>query len=71
VIAPVAELSTALLLELQRTLECCHFDVGCDELLSEIANLILGGEELIRHESRCFGKFVISESHEDTHSDGQ
>jgi len=71
VIVPVAELSTALLLEFQRTLEGCHLDVSCDELLSEIVNLILGGEELIRHESRCSGKLVVSENHEDTHSDGQ
>jgi hypothetical protein len=34
-------------------------------------DLVLGGEELIRHESRCFGKIVVRESHADTDADGQ
>jgi hypothetical protein len=71
IVSSVAQLSTALLLELQRTPEGCRFDVGCGELASEVVDLVLGGEELIRHESRCFGKIVVRESHADTDADGQ
>ena len=69
---PVTKLFTALLLELQHTPECYHFTLGCGELLSEAVNLASGGKQLIRHESRCFRKIVVSESrvdHEDTHAE--
>jgi len=71
IVSSVAQLSTALLLELQCTPEGCDFDVGCGELVREVVSLVLGGEELIRHESRCLGKIVVRESHEDTLADGQ
>ena len=48
--------------ELQYTPEGCRFDVGCGKLASEVVDLVLGGEELIRHESRCFGKIVVRET---------
>src|ERR1044072_2587475 len=72
-IASVAQLSTALLFKLQCTPEGCHFAVSGGELLGEVVNLVLGGEELIRHERRRFGKVVVGEGsvdHESPHADG-
>ena len=40
----VAKLSTALLLERERTPEGCHFALGCGELACEVVNLALSGE---------------------------
>ena len=60
-IASVAQLSTALLLELQCTPEGCQLAVSGGELLGKVVNLVLGGEELIRHECRRFGKVVVGE----------
>src|SRR4029079_727376 len=61
------------LFELQCTPEGCHFAVSGGKLLGEVVNLVLGGEELIRHECRRFGKIVVGEGsvdHESPLADG-
>ena len=68
----VAELSGALLLELQHPPERRHFALRRGELLVQVENLALGGEQPVRHKGRCFRKIVVREGgvcHEGTHED--
>ena len=68
----VPELSGALLLELQHAPECRHFALRRGELLVQVENLVLGGEQPVRHKGRCFRQIVVCKGgvcHEGTHED--